>query len=223
MSAKRISNMLDAALRPPPSIEEFMAVIAALLEVPAANTNIDSLFGEAFDGSVSAKPRGTVCVGKAACKAIATFHKLCKDKNKVYETLDDFMVGFAKWVLSVEVLADTEEQRHLIGQQRRTLCGNTYPVYNISPTTMRTYVNGLATVWNQQNTEVKVVLSSLMQFSKFNEFMRVCVTRWYPRRTIWLQMRSLSSCIVRRTSACHTKLKYITSWSWHSIWEHDLR
>ena len=49
---------------------------------------------------------------------------------------------------------------------------------------MRTYVNGLATVWNQQNTEVKVVLSSLMQFSKFNEFMRVCVTRWKAQKAI---------------------------------------
>ena len=50
MSAKRISNILDAALRPPPSIEECMAGMAAVLEVQAANTNDDSLFGEAFDG-----------------------------------------------------------------------------------------------------------------------------------------------------------------------------
>ena len=80
------------------------------------------------------------------------FHKLCKDKDKAYETLDGF-VGFAKWVLNVEVPPDTEKHRQSIGPQRRTLCGNTYPVYNISPTTMRTsYVNGLAIVWN---TEVK--------------------------------------------------------------------
>ena len=68
--------MLDAALRPPPSIEEFTAGMAAVLEVQAANTNHASLFGEAFDGSVGENPRGTVCVGKAACEAIASsdFH-----------------------------------------------------------------------------------------------------------------------------------------------------
>ena len=48
----------------------------AVLEVQAANTNDDSLFGEAFDGSVGEKPSGTVCVSKAACKAITSsdFH-----------------------------------------------------------------------------------------------------------------------------------------------------
>ena len=50
MSAKRITNMLDVALRPPLSIEEFTAGMAAVLEVQATNTNDDSLFGEAFDG-----------------------------------------------------------------------------------------------------------------------------------------------------------------------------
>ena len=67
----------------------------------------------------------------ALARRRASFHKLCKDKDKVYGTFDEFFVGFAKWVLKVEVLAHTEEQRLSIGEQRRTLCGNTYSVYNV--------------------------------------------------------------------------------------------
>ena len=41
---------------------------------------------------------------------------------------------------------------------------------------MRTYVNGLAVIYNQSGRASKITLSSTMQFPKFNAFMRGCVT-----------------------------------------------
>ena len=48
--------MLDAALRPPPSAEEFVVVMASVLE-QFGTTTTHTMFGDAFDGLEGKKAR----------------------------------------------------------------------------------------------------------------------------------------------------------------------
>ena len=49
---------------------------------------------------------------------------------------------------------------------------------------MSSYVHGPATVCNLKNTEVKIVLASVMQFPKLNKRMPGCVTRWKAKKAL---------------------------------------
>ena len=118
--SKRAANILEASLSPIPGVDEFVFALVqwhANLNVPA---NVDPVHGVLF-ATKSQAPKGTRGTEMAAVRSLLQFADLCKSKSANYPNLDDFMVGWGRWVIDPNHLFDTTAAREECVQQRAEL------------------------------------------------------------------------------------------------------
>ena len=175
--SKRMENMLDATLPPPPPVNDFMECLREVADGKAKPVEGD-LFDGVFENEVDTvgKPAGTMGVHKTAVRLVLNFEALRALKGVELADLDVWFEQFAKFVIDVRTITQDEDQQKRILKKREEFSGDPKALRSISPLSMRTYVNGLAVMYNQSGRTTKVSFSSTMQFPKFNAFMRGCVT-----------------------------------------------
>ena len=175
--SKRMENMLDATLPPPPPVNDFMECLREVADGKAKPVEGD-LFDGVFENEVDTvgKPAGTMGVHKTAVRLVLNFEALRALKGVELADLDVWFEQFAKFVIDVRTITQDKDQQKRILKKREELSGDPKALRSISPLSMRTYVNGLAVMYNQSGRTTKVSFSSTMQFPKFNAFMRGCVT-----------------------------------------------
>ena len=85
---------------------------------------------------------------KGALKAVKDFEKVLSSRQCSIADLDDWFAAFAKWCLHVRFLFESDDEQQAALQQRQALCSNAaVPVRQWSPSTLRTSLNGLATLY----------------------------------------------------------------------------
>ena len=68
--------------------------------------------------------------------------------------LDEYMVAFAKWVLSMDSLFNTQPEKIVAKAKRQALCQQAgVPMHEWAPSTLTTYVNALAALHNWEMPE----------------------------------------------------------------------
>ena len=181
---KQLKNMMESMAPLPPSVEVFMGFVATAIANDLQGPQVDPLFGEI--GHVdSGKPRGSAKNEIVGLRMAEEFTNACKamDPPVSFTDVDDWMVSLAKYVLHVDVLFDTEEQRAQCLERRNVIGGGTKG-RNLSPGTFRTYINALFRAVKEVQGPL-LVSSCLRTFPRFNDLMRTAVrrceikTRWH--------------------------------------------
>ena len=119
---KQLKNMMESMAPLPPSVEVFMGFVATAIANDLQGPQVDPLFGEI--GHVdSGKPRGSAKNEIVGLRMAEEFTNACKamDPPVSFTDVDDWMVSLAKYVLHVDVLFDTEEQRAQCLERRNVI------------------------------------------------------------------------------------------------------
>jgi hypothetical protein len=102
---------------------------------------------------------------------LTNFQKVCELRGYATTDLDDYMVAFAKWVLSVHALHDTEAEKIATKAQRQLPCQRAgVPMYEWAPQTLTSYVNALAVLYKSTKTKNPIVPKAKCHFPKFVTF-----------------------------------------------------
>ena len=141
MLPAQLVNVAEAALGETPKVDEFLARLKKAIE-PKEESEVDgALFGDTFK-NVAPQPSGSEKTQKGGLKALLDFQKVLDHKALVITDLDDYFVAFAKFVLKVQSLFDTEIERVNCKAQRKVLCEAAgVPMREWSPETLTTYTN----------------------------------------------------------------------------------
>ena len=100
-------DVAEAGLRPPPTSAEFMAALIAA-QAPKPPPADVALFGTTYAKPAGNRP-GTEHNHSVSCRAAIEFVKVCDHRKCELTNLDDWMVGFSKWVLHPQFLLPDEE------------------------------------------------------------------------------------------------------------------
>ena len=120
---KRIANLMDARMPDPPSVEEFESILRNLLSAPDDTT--DALLGEI---RAEGEPKKMCALYKTALRAFLEYRDLCAARNAQYSSLDDCLLGWARWVVDVNELYVDPDVRAQALQKRTELAGTDYKV-----------------------------------------------------------------------------------------------
>ena len=115
-------------------------------------------------------------VQQTAIYAAQEFEALRPHKGVVLGSLDDWFVGWAKFVIVSTAQFSEESKQTECVALKTELCGAEYTACNWSPASFRTYVNSIAAAFKASGGG-SFVPSGLGQFP-FNRFMNGCVTRY---------------------------------------------
>ena len=125
------------------------------------------MFGNMFkDAAVNAKPKGTKAVQNAVSKAVLQFEKVRNVMGSTSTSLDVWLVNLAKFSLEPSALFDSEDMQIECLNQRKELCrqgGADVKVRKYKVGSLRTYINGLAKVYNDNAPDNHFVSSSVTQ------------------------------------------------------------
>ena len=173
---RQLKNMVESLAPAPPTVNEFMVFVCKLLHNEPEGPQPDALFGDI--GVVAAgKPKGSAKNELIGAKLAKQFHDACQARVPpvVFTDLDDWLVSLSKFVVEVDCLYDTEEQRTACLNRRRELVGNG-KVRSMSVQTYRTYVNALMRMVRELPGPY-LVPSCTSTFPRFNEVMRTAIKK----------------------------------------------
>ena len=174
-------NVAEAAMPRPPPPCVFLEFLKKAMEAPKVPTADVQLFGDIFPEV--RQPPGTEKNQKGAYAAITNFQKVMVNQNVVIENLDDYMVAFAKWTLSMESLFDDDSQKVAAKAQRAVLCQAAgVPMYQWSPDTLTTYSNALGLLYKQARPPIIIIMKASAQFPKFVRFLDAARSRLKKKR-----------------------------------------
>ncbi len=167
LMAKRLCNLIEASLPPPPAIPDFVAVMRAYMAPRPVVA--DPVHGVCDAPKIA---EGSEKTDRAAVRALLEFVALCDALGAKYDSLDDMFIGWGRWSIRTQdlwaddanaaaTLARRKEQAKTHGNLRVTL----WP-----PSSFRTYVNAVARVYKRAAPTSILVPSSERQFPAFNVF-----------------------------------------------------
>lgn len=110
MLPAQLVNVAEAALGETPSPADFLKGLKQAMESQDAAPADEALFGDTFPTTVP-QPEGSEKNQKGAYVAITNFEKFCQYKGFQTDNLDIYMLAFAKWVLCMPALFDTEAEQ----------------------------------------------------------------------------------------------------------------
>ena len=160
---KRFNNLLEAAQPQPPSVAVFLDVLTRISD-PQPEVAAHSMYGTMFKAAaVAAKPKGTKAVQSAISKAVLQFEKVRNMLGATSTSLDDWLSDLAKFTLEPSALFDSDDMQIECLNQRKELCclgGVDIKVRKYKVGSFRTYINGLAKVYNNNAPANHIVSSS---------------------------------------------------------------
>jgi hypothetical protein len=106
---------------------------------------------------------------------------LCADE---YASLDDWLLGMSRWLMRGEFMFDDPREANKFSDERVEKTPPGFKLYNMTPSSFRTYLNALMRAYNESNAEPFLLLSSSKQFPETNSFMRNVLTREAMRRSM---------------------------------------
>lgn len=179
--SKRMANILDLQVPPPPTIQEFVSCLEKWVADREQGPPADPVHGTLFHPKGPQRPRGTESSERAGVRYALQFAKMCtnisaSDPLRVYPSLDAWLVGWGGWVVDPSHLFQTEEERDVCKVQRQAVANADFPYTTMSVMTFRTYVNAVARVYNG-GAQNGMVPSSKKQFPLFNAFIEPCFVR----------------------------------------------
>lgn len=181
MMNKHTQVLVDAGLPVAPPVSTFIEGLKEFVhdkEMPGPDPE-DGMFGDAFANSKNdRKPPGTEKARMLAIAAALEFEAVRISKGVELTKLDDWLVAFAKFTMDPEAMIDEEEKQKELKERRVELCGELAKPKSWSPSTLRTYVNALATAWKSLGHGDTIVPYSEKQFPRFTLFMSSCITRF---------------------------------------------
>ena len=118
--------------------------------------------------------RGTAGTRVGAMNAAKQFRTAMDRKEIAWQTwsLDDWLVGYAKFTMSPSSLSADDEVQDQVMATRKELCGDDLTVRSWSAASLRTYVNALASVYKEARMGKSFVPSSSGQFPRFARLMQ---------------------------------------------------
>ena len=119
---------------------------------------------------------------KVRC-AFLDYVDLCEGHSAKYPSLDEMLVGWAKWSVSANDLYDTPEERAECLLKRSAKAGEDHKIRSMPATSFTTYLNDLARVYKRSAGTLPVVtISPLRQFPRLNQFLCPVVSRSKGKR-----------------------------------------
>ena len=98
------------------------------------------------------------------------FQNVSVANKEVYKGLDEWLVGFVKFTIDVQAMNSEGIKQKKYLENGKKLCGEDDKVRSLSPTTIKTYINALAGIYNTRRQENQFVRSSKMRFPEFNTY-----------------------------------------------------
>ena len=183
--SKRAALMLEGNLDSPPLVSDFLATLQAWVDKENAPKPIDPVHGAAFDNIKVGKPSGSQYCQKAGVKCALEFKELCAAlQTPDYATLDAWLLGFSRWVLKADMMFDDPDVAKKFDEDRTQKAQGVFKMYNMTPSSVRTYLNALGRAYNDMNAQPFLVMSSTKQFPETNAFMRMALTREATKRSL---------------------------------------
>ena len=145
----RISKLIDAALGPLPSVNDFVDFLRKYQRRTGDAPAPDPVHGLLLVG-VNAKPKGTAKTEHTAMVRALDFVDVCAHLDAKYASLDAWFVGWGAWAIQADLLSDAKEKTdESIAQRAATIAsasavGVQLKGSTLSPTSFRTYANALS-------------------------------------------------------------------------------
>ena len=169
---KRIANLLDAGLPPPPPLSVFLDVLKKQRQgwvTPQAK--VDPIHGTML--SKKKKLSGTQNNERAAVRSALQFVEVCAHLQATYEDLDNWFVAWGAWIIDEKFLVDcATEMAGIRARRQRQADGSKFKFGTASPRSFRTYLNAVTRAYTQSVLEITLVASSKKQFPELREFMK---------------------------------------------------
>ena len=177
--SKRLANILDASLPPPPELRYFLDAVQKWQNASVRPARKDPVHGNIFGRST--KSSGSMNCEKAGIASLLQFADVCLQQAATYDTLDAFFVAWGQWVLEPSQMFDTAAEQEQCMQQRVQQAGDRFKVYSVPIGTFRTYMNAAARAYMAQVAPIPnhkpAVPSSVKQFPEYARFLRAVITR----------------------------------------------
>jgi hypothetical protein len=168
LMAKQVNLVALAGLKPPPPppLEEFVAVIRKISEGGKQEAD-DPVNGPLFAKKETKRLSGAQGVQRSGILHFLTFVDFCEDNGLKYDSLDEYLRGWARRTIFPVYLFDDEADVESCKQQRAT---QNFPLKELSADSWRSYVNGMMRAYNA--TAPKIALAAFVdrQFPLLNEF-----------------------------------------------------
>ena len=119
---KKLVKLMDAAQPEPPTTEKIINPLRKKNEEVGKEACDNAIFRlNAEVSHLEKKLRGTLKTRNGGVKAVLEFEGICRKKGVEYLTLDAWLVGRGKLILSAKILLPTQEQREVwMGATRNT-------------------------------------------------------------------------------------------------------
>ena len=171
--------MLEAAQPTPPTVADFVTVLRGVIDPQTATGASSKLFGQIFkDKEVAGKPKGSVGVHKSSIKLALEFEAVRNAMGETGDSLDRWFADLAYFTLEPSSLFEDPAKQQQCIEERKTLCGNDAKLRTYKPGSFRTYINGLAKVYNDSAAANHFVTSSQSRFPELNDLLAACVARF---------------------------------------------
>ena len=175
--AKQVKNLLDSLQPAPPSVDDFLNALRGNAQ-PQSEAGA-SMFGDVFnDSAVEAIPSGSAGVQGSGVKLAFQFEVVRNQLDPAPMTLDKWFCELARFTLAPNALFEVQAKQQECLTQRRAVCeqhGIRMRSHKVG--SFRTYINGLAKVYNGNATTNHFVTSSNSQFPKTNALLAACNVR----------------------------------------------
>ena len=171
--SKKDSKVSEAQLPTPPRVEQFIGVLQECKdkkEDTKEPINSNMFEDDSDHEDQIGKPKNTKRTELVALNVAMEFQEVSATNNQVYRGLDDWLVRFVKFTVDVRAMNSEESKQKKYLENRKKLCGEHYKVRSLSPSTIKTYVNALAAIYNTRRQENQWVPSSKMRFPEFNSY-----------------------------------------------------
>ena len=127
--SKRLANILDASLPPPPELRYFLDAVQKWQNASVRPARKDPVHGNIFGRST--KSSGSMNCEKAGIASLLQFADVCLQQAATYDTLDAFFVAWGQWVLEPSHMFDTTAEQDQCMQQRVLQAGDRFKVFSV--------------------------------------------------------------------------------------------
>ena len=171
-----------------PNPAQFLAALVAASQPRQGPSADEALFGDTFS-KVTCVRGGQKKTQQGSIAPLNDFQKVLDARQVTIENLDEYFTAFAKWCLNVRCLFDTKEEQDAALAQRQELCANAgVKVRSWLPSSMRTVLNGGASLDKTAEGKGSVCPHEPTLFPKYNDSDR-CKTACDSVATVFLPMK----------------------------------
>jgi hypothetical protein len=177
MMNAHLKVVLRQQLPEKPNSAQFLAGLVAATQPRQGPSTDEALFGDTFSKVTMARG-GQKKTQQGSIQPLKDFQKVLDARQVTIENLDEYFTAFAKWCLNVECLFDTKEEQDAALGQRQQLCANAgVKVRSWLPSSMRTMLNGAASLYKTAEGKGSVCPSEPTLFPNYNDFFNCAYRR----------------------------------------------